>query len=71
MLKLKLKLDQFHMLRVSKGWTSATVAEQIDISRQAIYQIISGKTNASPKTAKAMCELLGVTVDQLFEMKEE
>lgn len=70
-MKLKIKRDIFDKARIQKGLSVSAVALEIGIARPSLYTITNGKGGATPKTAKAIADLLEVNISELFEFVEE
>ena len=54
--------------RAKRNWTQAFLAEKIEVSRQAIIAIESGKFIPSTLLALKLARALETTVEQLFEL---
>lgn len=57
--------------RAKKNWTQAELAEKIQISRQAVNSIESGKFVPSTVLALKMARVFETTVDILFQLEEK
>ncbi len=69
--KIKAKRKSIVEARVKGGYTATDIANFIGLTKQAIYNIENGANSPSPKTAKAMCDVLGKEFDDLFEIVTE
>ena len=56
--------------RAKKNWTQAELAEKIEVSRQAINSIETGKNIPSTVLALKMAKVFETTVEQVFELEE-
>ena len=67
-----MKLDEkLVSLRKEKGITQLKVAEELDISRQAISRWESGVAMPSPENLRRLCELYSVPLDYLINENSE
>lgn len=55
--------------RAKKNWTQADLADKIDVSRQAIHSIESGKFVPSTILALKMARAFGTSVEILFQLE--
>jgi putative transcriptional regulator len=53
-------------LREVRGWTKVELADRLDISRQSIHAIESGKYDPSLPLALAIGKLFGKPVEEIF-----
>ena len=56
--------------RAKKNWTQAQLAEQIEVSRQAINSIETGKFIPSTLLALKMAKVFGTPVELIFQLEE-
>jgi len=56
-------------LRESKGWTQKELGEKVNVSRQAINAIETGKFDPSIWLAYDLARLFGVTIEELFDFE--
>lgn len=54
-------------LRSQRGWSQAELAERLDVSRQTVNAIETGKYDPSLPLAFALAHLFGRRIEQLFE----
>lgn len=52
--------------RVQKGMTQKDLAAAVGVSRQTINAIEQGEYNPTIKLCRAICRVLGKTLDELF-----
>ena len=52
--------------RVQKGMTQKDLAAAVGVSRQTINAIEQGEYNPTIKLCRAICQVLGKTLDELF-----
>ena len=53
-------------LRGDHGWSQAQLADRLDVSRQTVIAIETGRYDPSLPLALRMAKLFAVAVDQLF-----
>ncbi len=56
--------------RVNRGLTTAEVAEKVGVSRQAILNAENRQTVPRPETAKAIADLYGCKVTDIWPVGE-
>lgn len=54
-------------LRLNHGLTQEELAQKVGVRRETIVFLESGKYNPSLKLAHEVAEVLGATVDELFQ----
>lgn len=52
--------------RVEKDMTQAQLAQAVGVSRQTMNAIEKGEYNPTIKLCRAICKVLGKTLDELF-----
>lgn len=57
-------------LRIKKGLSLRGLAIKSKTHYSTISNVENVKCNATPRTAKAICDALGKTFDDLFDIKE-
>ena len=58
-------------LRSGQGWSQADLAERLDVSRQTVNAIETGKYDPSLPLAFKIARLFGQTIETIFEPLEE
>ena len=53
-------------LRAARGWTQARLAEALDVSRQTIYAIESGRFDPSLPLAFAIARCFDLRIEEIF-----
>ena len=53
-------------LRERRGWSQGELAEQLDVSRQTVNAIETGKYDPSLPLAFKIAKLFGVQIDEVF-----
>lgn len=56
--------------RAKKNWTQAELAEKINVSRQAVNSIETGKFIPSTLLALKMSKVFGTPVEEIFILEE-
>ncbi|MFC4525847.1 helix-turn-helix transcriptional regulator [Dyella halodurans] len=54
-------------LRTERGWSQADLAEQLDVSRQTVNAIETGKYDPSLPLAFKIARLFGLPIESIFE----
>ena len=55
------------ILRTEKGWSQAALAEKLDVSRQSVNAIETGKYDPSLPLAFAIARLFGRPIEEIFD----
>ncbi|GGA12695.1 transcriptional regulator [Dyella caseinilytica] len=58
-------------LRSERGWSQADLAQKLDVSRQTINAIETGKYDPSLPLAFKIARLFGMTIEMIFVPGEE
>jgi putative transcriptional regulator len=53
-------------LRAERGWSQATLAEQLDVSRQTVNAIETGRYDPSLPLAFAIARVFGMPLERIF-----
>lgn len=53
-------------LRAERGWSQAALGDQLDVSRQTINAIETGKYDPSLPLAFKLARLFGLTIEEIF-----
>jgi len=64
------KQNKMSELRMKMGFSMRVLAVKAKLNPVTICNIENAKSNANPKTAKIICEVLSVDFDDLFEIKD-
>lgn len=59
--------NRIRVLRAERGWSQADLAEQLDVSRQSVNAIETGKYDPSLPLAFRIARLFGLTIEQVFD----
>ena len=58
--------NQLRVLRALRGWSQADLAEQLEVSRQSVNAIETGKYDPSLPLAFKLARLFETTIEQIF-----
>lgn len=58
--------NRLRVLRAERGWSQAELAAQLDVSRQAVNAIETGKYDPSLPLAFKLARLFGQPIEQIF-----
>lgn len=71
MKKLQVKsVEGFYDVMFFAGYTQSKLARETEITREHMHRIVNGKQNPSIVLAKKMSDILGKSVEELFDIKE-
>lgn len=56
---------------ISLGYSKKEYAQKVGVSTSTVHAVLAKVRNASPRTAKNMCDALGVNFDEVFEIVEK
>jgi putative transcriptional regulator len=59
------------ILRSEKGWSQAELADRLDVSRQSVNAIETGKYDPSLPLAFAIARLFGRSIEEIFDDEAE
>ena len=59
--------NRLRVLRAERGWSQAELAERLDVSRQTVNAIETGKYDPSLPLAFAIARLFGQRIEAVFE----
>jgi putative transcriptional regulator len=62
--------NRIRELRAERGWSQAYLAEQLDVSRQTVNAIETGKYDPSLPLAFKLARLFGRPIESIFEPGE-
>ena len=63
--------NRIKVLRAERDWTQADLAEKVGISRHAVISIEKYKYTPSLELAFKIAEVFGVSIDEVFEHRED
>jgi putative transcriptional regulator len=61
--------NSLRALRAERGWSQAELAERLDVSRQSVNAIETGKYDPSLPLAFKISRLFGQPIEAIFEDK--
>jgi putative transcriptional regulator len=59
--------NRLKALRAERGWNQAELAERLDVSRQSVNAIETGKYDPSLPLAFKIARLFGQTIEAIFQ----
>ncbi len=59
--------NSLRILRSEKGWSQAELADRLDVSRQSVNAIETGKYDPSLPLAFAIARLFGRSIEEIFD----
>ncbi len=63
--------NRLRELRDGKGWSQGELAEQLDVSRQTVNALETGKYDPSLPLAFRIARLFGGRIEQIFLYEEQ
>jgi len=58
--------NQLRVLRAQRGWSQADLAEELNVSRQTINALETGRYDPSLQLAFTLAQTFGLTIEQIF-----
>lgn len=62
--------NRLKVLRAERNWSQADLADKLDVSRQSVNAIETGKYDPSLPLAFKIAQLFGLTIEQIFSADE-
>jgi len=59
--------NRLRVLRAERGWSQADLAERLEVSRQSVNAIETGKYDPSLPLAFRIARLFGIKIEEIFE----
>ena len=59
--------NRLRVLRAERGWSQADLAEKLEVSRQSVNAIETGKYDPSLPLAFRIARLFGKGIEEIFE----
>lgn len=59
--------NRIRVLRAERQWTQTDLADALDVSRQTIHAVETGKYDPSLPLAMRVAKLFALTVEEVFE----
>ena len=58
--------NRLRELRAERGWSQADLAQRLDVSRQSVNAVETGKFDPSLPLAFAIARIFGMPIEQIF-----
>jgi len=58
--------NRLRVLRAERAWSQQDLAERLDVSRQSVNAIETGKYDPSLPLAFRIADVFGLTIEQIF-----
>jgi putative transcriptional regulator len=62
--------NRLRILRAERNWSQADLAQQLEVSRQSVNAIETGKYDPSLPLAFKLARLFHTTIEQIFQDQE-
>lgn len=62
-------MNRLKVLRAERDWSQQDLAERLDVSRQSVNAIETGKYDPSLPLAFRIAAVFGLTIEQVFDPK--
>jgi putative transcriptional regulator len=59
--------NRLRLLRATRNWRQQDLAQRLDVSRQSVNAIETGKYDPSLPLAFRIAELFGLSIEEVFE----
>jgi putative transcriptional regulator len=59
--------NRLKVLRAERDWSQADLAQRLDVSRQSVNAIETGKYDPSLPLAFRIAKLFGLSIEQIFQ----
>lgn len=59
--------NRLKLLRAERGWSQGDLAAQLEVSRQSVNAIETGRFDPSLPLAFRIADLFGLPIEQIFE----
>jgi putative transcriptional regulator len=63
--------NRIRQLRTDRGWTQAALADLLDVSRQTVNALETGRYDPSLPLAFRLARLLGQPLEEIFDPDDE
>jgi putative transcriptional regulator len=63
--------NELRLLREARGWTQAGLADQLDVSRQTVNALETGRYDPSLPLAFRLARLFGQPIEAIFHPEDE
>ena len=62
--------NRLKVLRAERNWSQADLAERLEVSRQSVNAIETGKFDPSLPLAFKLARLFGMRIEEIFSVEE-
>ncbi|MDQ2924983.1 MAG: helix-turn-helix transcriptional regulator [Acidobacteriota bacterium] len=62
--------NRLRVLRAERSWSQADLAEKLEVSRQSVNAIETGKYDPSLPLAFRIARLFGKSIEEIFEFED-
>jgi putative transcriptional regulator len=59
--------NRLRVLRAERGWSQGDLAERLEVSRQSVNAIETGRFDPSLPLAFKLADLFGLPIEQIFD----
>ncbi len=59
-------INRLRILRAERGWSQGDLAERLEVSRQSVNAIETGRYDPSLPLAFRIAELFGLAIEEIF-----
>ncbi|HEX7243656.1 MAG TPA: helix-turn-helix transcriptional regulator [Longimicrobiaceae bacterium] len=63
--------NRLRVLRAERSWTQADLADRLDVSRQTVNALETGKYDPSLPLAFRIARVFGTRIEEVFEPEDE
>jgi putative transcriptional regulator len=63
--------NRLRLLRIERGWSQSSLAERLEVSRQTVIAIETGRYDPSLPLAFRIARLFGRSIESVFEPEME
>jgi putative transcriptional regulator len=63
--------NRLRVLRAERGWSQQDLADRLDVSRQSVNAIETGKYDPSLPLAFRIAALFGMAIEEIFQHGDE
>lgn len=63
--------NRLRVLRAEREWSQQDLAQQLDVSRQSVNAIETGKYDPSLPLAFKIADVFGLTIEEIFLREED
>jgi putative transcriptional regulator len=63
--------NRLRVLRAERGWTQADLADRLDVSRQTVNALETGKYDPSLPLAFRIARVFGGSIEEVFQPDDE